>query len=300
MVTVVKEEMKQYDVQLLELRNDFVFQSFFADERNNRLLLHFVNSILGGTIESLRLMDPTNTKRHSVDKLSIMDLRATTELGEQINIEMQLKHHVAFHERMLYYWANMYSSQMKSADSYEQLKKVIQIIISDFEMLPTEDIHSKFQLMEPTTGTLFSSHIEIYVIQLPKRQEKPLHDMDNLEKWLLFFTGNHKMKREIAMESSVFKEAFEEIRKLSMDPDTVHLALRREIALRDHIQRLKDAENLGMKIGIDKGIEKGKEQATKEFVLKMYDESLPFDLICNLSGLSSEDVQLIINHRANN
>ena len=118
MVLLIKENYERYGTNLLELRNDFVFKSFFTDERNNGLLLHFVNSILGGTIKSLRLMDPTNMKRHSTDKLSIMDLRATTELGEQINIEMQLERHTAFNERMLFYWAKMYSSQIKSADSY--------------------------------------------------------------------------------------------------------------------------------------------------------------------------------------
>lgn len=90
------------------------------------------------------------------------------------------------------------------------------------------------------------------------------------------------------MESSAFKEAFEEIRRLSMDPETVDLAISREIALRDHPTRLEEAEN------------RGKEQTIKEFVLKMYDESLPLDLICILSELSSEEVQLIINRRGNN
>ncbi|MEZ7171825.1 Rpn family recombination-promoting nuclease/putative transposase [Sporosarcina sp. OR05] len=323
MVTVVKEDMEVYGSELLELRNDFVFKSFFTDERNNRLLLHFVNSILGGTIKSLQLMDPLNTKKYAVDKLSIMDLRATTELGEQINIEMQLERHTAFNERMLYYWASLYSSQIRSTDPYGQLKKVIQIIISDFEMLPIKDIHSTFQIIEPKKGLLFSKHLEIHVIQLPKELQKPLDDMNALEKWLLFFRGNQKMKEEIAMESSAYKEAFEEIRKLSMDPETFHLALSREIALRDHIQRMEDAEKLGLKKGIERGIEQGikqgvekgreigiakgieqgieqgKEQTKKAFVLKMHDESLPLELICKLADLTAEQVQNIIDNRAN-
>ncbi|MDW0113470.1 Rpn family recombination-promoting nuclease/putative transposase [Sporosarcina saromensis] len=321
MVTVVKEDMEVYGSELLELRNDFVFKSFFTDERNNRLLLHFVNSILGGTIKSLQLIDPMNTKKYAVDKLSIMDLRATTELGEQINIEMQLERHTAFNERMLYYWASLYSSQIKSTDPYGQLKKVIQIIISD--LLPIKDIHSTFQIIEPKKGLLFSKHLEIHVIQLPKELQKPLDDMNTLEKWLLFFRGNQKMKEEIAMESSAYKEAFEEIRKLSMDPETFHLALSREIALRDHIQRMEDAEKLGLEKGIERGIEQGiqqgvekgreigiakgieqgieqgKEQTKKAFVLKMHDESLPLELICKLADLTAEQVQNIIDNRAN-
>lgn len=72
-----------------------------------------------------------------------------------------------------------------------------------------------------------------------------------------FFKGDYETKEEIAMESSAFKEAFEEIKRLSMDPETVQLAINREIALRDHIQRLADAEEEGFEKGIKKGIKKG-------------------------------------------
>ena len=182
------------------------------------------------------------------------------------------------------------------------MKKVIQIIISDFEMLPTEGIHSKFQLMEPMTGAIFSSHLEIHVIQLPKQQEKSLHDMNNLEKWLSFFKGSQEMKEEIAMESSAFKEAFEEIRKLSMDPDTVQLAISREIALRDHLQRLEDAENRGKaegKVegkaeGKAEGLEEGEKNARIEMTLKLHAISSPLSFIAEVTGLSVEEIKAII------
>ena len=64
------------------------------------------------------------------------------------------------------------------------------------------------------------------------------------------------------MESSAFKEAFEEIRKLSMDPDTVQLAVNREIALRDTIQRLEDT-----------GI-RGKEQTNDTFLITHLTQSI--------------------------
>ena len=118
MVAFVKEEKENYKTELLELRNDFVFKSFFTDERNNGLLLHFVNSILNENIQSLRMIDPTAKMEHAADKLSILDLRAMTENGEQINIEVQLQRHSAFNERILYYWAKAYTSQIKSKDAY--------------------------------------------------------------------------------------------------------------------------------------------------------------------------------------
>ena len=95
---------------------------------------------------------------------------------------------------MLYYWAKTYVSQLKRREPYTQLKKMIQIIITDFFLLPLEDIHSKFQLLEPYNGMVFSDHLEIHVVQLPTEQEKGLQEMNELEKWLLFFKGMTREK----------------------------------------------------------------------------------------------------------
>lgn len=195
--------------------------------------------------------------------------------------------------RILYYWANTYTSQIKSRDAYLRLKKVIQIIIVDFELLPSSDIHSTFLLTESSTGTVFSDHLEIHALQLVKQGDKPMHAMSDLEKWLLFFKGNQLAKEEVAMESSAFKEAFEEIERLSRDPDTVQLAISREMALRDHIQRMEDAENRGLAIGMEKG------SYTKmvDMVLRLHKVSTPLSVIAEAADLSIEEVQEIIEKR---
>lgn len=76
-----------------------------------------------------------------------------------------------------------------------------------------------------------------------------------------------------------------------MDPETVQLAINREMVLRDHIQRLEDAEK--------RGIELGKEQTEVEIVLQMHAESLPVPLICKVTKLSVEKIQLIIDSKTN-
>jgi len=73
-----------------------VFKAFFADERNNGLLLQFIKAILGEIISSVKLTDPTIEIAHAEDKSSVMDLRVVTNQG-----------HKAFPERMLMYWAKM-------------------------------------------------------------------------------------------------------------------------------------------------------------------------------------------------
>jgi len=84
------------------------------------------------------------------------------------------------------YWAKMYTSQDKVGQEYTALNKAIQIIITNFKWLPNKHFHSLFQLMDPEDGTLFTDHVEIRVLGLPKLEELELQEADALEKWLLF------------------------------------------------------------------------------------------------------------------
>ena len=246
LVSVVRENQNVYGAELLDLRNDFVFKAFFADERNNGLLLQFLKAILGETITSVKLTDPTIEIAHAKDKLSIIDLRVRTNRGEQINVEMQYQGHKAFPERMLMYWAKMYSSQDEVQKSYRELKKAIQIVIVNFKLLPKTHFHSMFQLMDPEDRTIFSSHLEMHVMELPKLQVESIIDMNDLEKWLLFMTSDKKTKEALAVESSTLKEALYQIERLSQDPETRRMAISREIQLKDQLQREEDAEFRGI------------------------------------------------------
>ena len=69
-VSLVREELDVYEseLSLLDLRNDFVFKAFFGNERNNHLLLQFLNAILGNAIKSVTLMDPNVEPTHADDK----------------------------------------------------------------------------------------------------------------------------------------------------------------------------------------------------------------------------------------
>ncbi len=181
LVSLMLERKDAYDMELLDLRNDFVFRAFFGDWRNRRLLLHFLNSILDDTLTSVELTDPHLEPLHRIDKTSAMDIRVRTEECEQINIEMQVQGHEAFNERMLVYWAKMYANQEEVSRPYVDLKKAVQIVIANFNFLPKQHYHSKFQLMEPEDGTIFSSHAEIHVLELRKLKDIQVEDALALE-----------------------------------------------------------------------------------------------------------------------
>ncbi|KAA0964844.1 Rpn family recombination-promoting nuclease/putative transposase [Sporosarcina sp. ANT_H38] len=290
LVSIVGEEQNVYAAELLDLRNDFVFKAFFADERNNNLLLQFLKAILGETITSVKLTDPTIEIAHSEDKSSVMDLRVITNDGEQINVEMQYQGHKWFPERMLMYWTKMYSSQDEVQKLYRQLKKAVQIVIVNFSLLPKSHYHSMFQLMDPEDSTIFSSHLEIHVLELPKLQVESIIEMNDLEKWLLFMKSDKKTKEALAVESSTLKEALSQIERLSQNPETRRMAISREIHLKDQLQREEDAESRG----VEQGKEVGANLRDREIVLNMYAENLPAESIAQLTKIPLEKVKGII------
>ena len=46
LVLLLREDESNYELDLLDLRNDVVFKAFFGDRRNNQLLLDFLKAIL--------------------------------------------------------------------------------------------------------------------------------------------------------------------------------------------------------------------------------------------------------------
>ena len=295
LVYLIREDEMVYHTELLDLRNDFVFKSFFI--RANHLLIDFLNTILDFTIVKADIINPNLELMHSDVKFSTMDLKVETEKGERINIEMQIQSHEAFPERMLMYWAKMYATQDNKGKSYKKLNRAIQIIVTDCKLLPKPNYYSKFQIIDSEDGTVFSEHLELYILELPKLNINQLKQINKLEKWLLFFKANKKTKEALAMESSVMKDAWDEIERLSQDPKTVEIALSREFFLRDQLQREEDALNKGHKIGKEEGKREGREEAKVEIILSLYTSGVSVQKIAEATGFSVKNVERVIENK---
>ena len=188
LVMLVKEQREAYTGELLDLRNDYVFKSFFGNRRNNNLLLKFLNAVLDEDIHAIKLMDPHIDRNHSTDKKSIVDVRVQTASNNQINIEMQMAGHRSFPERMYMYMAKIYVRQDEAGKKYSDYKKAIQIIITNFTLLNEEDYHNVYKITNQKSGSIFINHYETHVLEFPKLIKEDIKETSELEKWLLFLT----------------------------------------------------------------------------------------------------------------
>ena len=75
--------------------NDFIFKKIFGEKGNEDILIAFINAVLKRTkkeqIVEVEIIDNKQlTKELILDKTGIIDVRAKTSKGENIDIEVQL------------------------------------------------------------------------------------------------------------------------------------------------------------------------------------------------------------------
>ena len=170
---------------------DYAFKRVFGRQENEESLCSLLNAVLrrpvGQRIESVVVLNPFLPLEAFDDKLSVLDIKARDESGRMFNIEMQIRLHHALRERVLFYWAKLYTEQLSEGDDYAELRPTISVLLVDDILFPElAGPHYRFRLCEESRGTVFSDQIELHVLELPKF-DKPLPDLaDDLDKWLFF------------------------------------------------------------------------------------------------------------------
>jgi conserved hypothetical protein (putative transposase or invertase) len=219
--------------QLIDLKIDYAFKLIFGKQGNEQILIAFLNAALKlqpeSQIKTVTLLNPELDKEYKEDKKSILDIRAVTAEGIQINIEIQLANRHDMEKRTLYYWAKMYTLQMKEGMAYQELANTITINILDFNYIKqTRNFHSVFRLFEKDEGFELTEALEIHFMELPKllvkwreRLVSPWEDV--LVRWLFLLEGSEneeifKILEEIAVQDPVLNKAMEEWEKSSDDP----------------------------------------------------------------------------------
>lgn len=220
----------------LDPRVDLVFALLFGAEQNRRLLITLLNDVLrpATVIESVEIM-PARPEAYDVqDKVVFLDLRVRLEGGEQVDVEMQTRRHVALRPRVLFYWGRLYTGQLQRGEPYAGLQRCAVVLIADFVELATPRFHSVFQARERTTGELLTDHLELHVLELLKLRHAAVGmDEPALAAWSRFLAAETDEQLEaLAMQYPILKDAKDALEKLSADPEARERAERREVELK--------------------------------------------------------------------
>lgn len=294
-------------------RVDIAFKKIFGVEENKDLLVSLINSIVGeeDQVSDITLLNPYNPKHFKSDKLSILDIKATNQDGKRFNIEIQISDEADYDKRALYYWAKIYTDQLKASEDYSKLAKAIGIHILNFTSIPeVEKYHNVFHITEKESGLLYFKDLELHTIELKKFSKKSDESLSDLvtkiktalDMWSAFLTRN-----ELLNPDNLPKELNDlNLKKAINVLNVMNFSDEERAAYDDHLKwlrieanTLKKYEQKGMEKGIEIGMEKGREEGREEGLaegmkltaINMLNQKLPDSLIMQVTGLSKEELE---------
>lgn len=283
--------------KLLSPKLDVVFQALFGEVGNERITKEFLEAILEKKIKEVDLSGNIVLRRENIeDKMGVLDVLAKINDNEYVNIEMQVADKDNLLERILYYWARVYTRNIKKSEDYIELKKTIEILIVDFEIKKLKELeyHSKWKIIEEKNRKLIlTDDLEIHIIETDKIKKLSEKEKDKeLVKWIYFLEEpNGERVKEYMKTDKGIKEAKGKLEVMSEDERMQILADLRLKAIMDE----KAIKRLGYKEGkIEGKIEgeiEGEKKKTKEIAKKMKERDIDIITIKEITGLTEEEIE---------
>ena len=283
---------------ILSPKVDFVFKKIFGNEKHPNILISFLNAVIKPTdlIKSVQIKNTDIEKEHIEDKYSRLDIKAVTNNGEHINIEIQVKNEYNMIKRSLYYWSKMYEGQLTKGQDYDTLSRTICINILDFKYLKNDNFHNCYRLKEKNTNEELTDVMELHFIEIPKlRKLENSEDIsDMLEAWITFIERpTSELIDKLEMSSDEIKEAKEELLRLSGNDKERERYEKRFESILEQNSLLANAEK--------KGLEKGKKEGAKQekilIAINLIKNGLDNELIKNTTGLSIKEITELRNKK---
>ena len=288
-------ENKESPQNWLLPRTDVVFKILFGKHPN--VLSQFLQCVLDLKPEeykNFKLLD-TNQRVNLESKLTILNLRIETVSGNIIDVEMHPLPMRSLIKRIMYYMSQTIVEQLQPSKPYLERNRVITVFIIDRNIIPEDNIsHHRFRLVDRKTGMELSNLMEVNILELEKARQKKTIDSP-LDVWLKFLAASTKEEfMEYAAQNAGVKEACAILENLSANDQVRREAEARIKAWRDEQDRLEGAREEGLKEGKEEGLKEGKENERKNIARKMLSLSMPLDSIVTVTGLSHDQISLLL------
>jgi len=282
--------------------NDFLFLKLMGEEGSEVQCLAFLNAVLGAKsnrtegsqtrgsqtfgLQPINLIKILENRAITADvigeKASILDVRAETDTGEKINIEVQLKDLHNMEKRSLFYWAREFTKGISEGDDYLLLPKVITINIVNFDNIKLNEFHTCFHLWEDGhKDYLLTDALEIHFINMKKFRQLKTGDITHnpLERWLTFLDKETPLEviEEVVKMDTAINKVNERLNFVSQDKEFLRTYHLREMAMSD------------LTTVVNTAIEKNKFEIAKNLLY----EGMSLEFIQKTIGLDAETIRSI-------
>ncbi len=116
------------------IRFDWAIKKLLRNKANFDILEGFLSAMLHDDVTVVNLLESESNQEHDTDKLNRVDLLVENAKHELILIEVQVKSEYDFFHRMVYGAAKLISEYLEQGQPYKNIKKVISISITYFNL----------------------------------------------------------------------------------------------------------------------------------------------------------------------
>lgn len=295
-----QDEKREKDNFIMLPTVDFCFKELM---QNPKVRKGFIAAILGKAPKEVRrtTLVPTALRKESEDdKLGILDVLIELEDETKMNMEMQVSYFDCWTNRVLFYLGKIYTGQIKEGEDYDKLRKCIHVSILEFVHFPQDKkCCRKIVFCDAETGEQYTDLMELYILELKKLPPEDQSE-DGIIRWMRFLGGKSRKEFEdMARKDEYIEEAYNELKKLSLDEQKRLEYELRQKAVRDHNMMMKSAEKRGLEIGEKRGekrgIEIGKRQgeqlALKRIIERQLENGKTEKETADLLGMDIQEVR---------
>lgn len=287
-------EDEQKTVKISQI-SDFFVRCLLGQIGHEALLLHFINACMVNAglekFESVSILNPYNLKENKDDHETIVDVKAETNSGEVVIIEIQVGDDKKFANRALYYWAINYIRLDNKRIKYGLLKSIISINIVNESIDMDFDLpHTTYEIRCRETDRVLTDKFLMHFLELPKLIDK-IKNKD-LWYWLQYFKAENVLEDKtmsVLKENPVLKDAVDYYGKFILTKELIEQYEKHEMYLHRQNDLIEQGREEGMEQGEAIGLEKGKIEIAKNLISM----NMAIDSIVQATGLRIEDIEKI-------
>lgn len=238
------------------LTNDFMFKAVL--QRNQIALKGLLCALLQMEMEeivAIRILNPIEIGGMIDEKMMMLDLKLELNDSRILDVEMQVLDEGNWPERSLAYLCRAFD-QLDKGEKYLDAKETIHIGILNFtpQGFPKK-LYLEYYFYNLDTAHKYSDKLSIRVLQLNQMSSKAEESEKNeIYHWArLFKAKTWEEMRMLAEKNETIRECVVTLKELTADEKARMQSEARE----DYYRRLNDAEEWGLRKGMEEGIEQG-------------------------------------------
>ena len=295
------------------IRFDWAMKRLLRDKANFAVLEGLITTLLGEKMTIQKLLESESNQEDEDDKYNRVDILAENDKGEIFIIEIQNNNEYAYFQRMLFGTSKLVTEYINRGQGYDKIRKIYSINIVYFNLGNGTDVvyHGKTEFRGIHNNELLSlspfqqQKFEVSEVSdlYPEYYILKVNDFNRwskvpLEQWIYFLNTGEIPEDADAPGLKEAREKLELDRMSKSELAAYYRHLDNVVILRDNIITARGEGHLegreeGREEGRAEGIMEGIAREKLENARKMKELNLPIETICQITGLSEEEIRNI-------